>query len=159
MGRPARRVRRTPGLGGEPGALSVQQFTDMNANEFERFGNYVPTVLPRRYDAFLFLDQTHALRPLHAETGFWRMGAGETVELVVAHPNGHAEVAEGRLSGTTISTASTAIVQTSTAKPVDSIERDIDVRGEVMTYDLRMAAMGKPLEGHLQAELRRGATR
>jgi erythromycin esterase len=31
----------------------------------ERYGNYVPTVLPRRYDAFLFLDETQALRPLH----------------------------------------------------------------------------------------------
>jgi erythromycin esterase-like protein len=28
-------------------------------------GNYVPTVLPRRYDAFFFIDQTLALRPLH----------------------------------------------------------------------------------------------
>jgi len=27
-------------------------------------GNYVPTVLARRYDAFIFLDQTHALQPL-----------------------------------------------------------------------------------------------
>jgi erythromycin esterase len=32
---------------------------------YESFGNYVPTVLPRRYDAFLFLDRTEALRPLH----------------------------------------------------------------------------------------------
>jgi erythromycin esterase len=31
----------------------------------ERYGNYVPTVLPRRYDAFLYLDETRALRPLH----------------------------------------------------------------------------------------------
>ena len=31
----------------------------------ERHGNYVPTVLPRRYDAFLYLDETRALRPLH----------------------------------------------------------------------------------------------
>jgi erythromycin esterase-like protein len=28
-------------------------------------GNYVPSVLPRRYDAFLYLDRTRALRPLH----------------------------------------------------------------------------------------------
>jgi erythromycin esterase len=28
-------------------------------------GNYVPTVLPRRYDAFLYLDATEALHPLH----------------------------------------------------------------------------------------------
>src|SRR5262249_22351094 len=33
--------------------------------EYEAFGNYVPTVLPHRYDAFLFLDRTSALRPLH----------------------------------------------------------------------------------------------
>lgn len=28
-------------------------------------GNYVPTSLPRRYDAFLFVDRTDALHPLH----------------------------------------------------------------------------------------------
>jgi erythromycin esterase-like protein len=33
--------------------------------DIERYGNYVPTVLPRRYDALLFLDRTRALRPLH----------------------------------------------------------------------------------------------
>lgn len=31
----------------------------------ERFGNYVPTVLPERYDAFLFFNETEALHPLH----------------------------------------------------------------------------------------------
>lgn len=31
----------------------------------ERRGNYVPTIVPRRYDAFLFIDETHALDPLH----------------------------------------------------------------------------------------------
>ena len=34
---------------------------------YEAFGNYVPTVLPRRYDAFLFIDQTQALHPLHLQ--------------------------------------------------------------------------------------------
>src|SRR5205085_8552802 len=33
--------------------------------DYERYGNYVPTVLPLRYDAFLFLQETQALRPLH----------------------------------------------------------------------------------------------
>lgn len=32
--------------------------------ERERFGNYVPTIIPERYDAFLYLDQTQALHPL-----------------------------------------------------------------------------------------------
>jgi hypothetical protein len=29
----------------------------------ERHANYVPTVLPRRYDAFVYLDETEALYP------------------------------------------------------------------------------------------------
>ena len=33
----------------------------------ERFGNYVPTVLPARYDAFLYVDETEALHPLHMQ--------------------------------------------------------------------------------------------
>jgi erythromycin esterase-like protein len=32
--------------------------------ERERWGNYVPTVLGDRYDAFLWFDETSALRPL-----------------------------------------------------------------------------------------------
>lgn len=31
----------------------------------ERWANYVPTVLAERYDAFLWIDETRALRPLH----------------------------------------------------------------------------------------------
>jgi erythromycin esterase len=34
---------------------------------YERFGNYVPTILPLRYDAFLYLDETQALHPLHLQ--------------------------------------------------------------------------------------------
>jgi erythromycin esterase-like protein len=34
---------------------------------FEHYGNYVPTVLPRRYDAFLYFEETQALRPLHIQ--------------------------------------------------------------------------------------------
>src|SRR5918992_1622691 len=31
----------------------------------ERWGNYVPSTLPRRYDAFLYIDGTHGVDPLH----------------------------------------------------------------------------------------------
>ena len=30
-------------------------------------GNYVPTVLPERYDAFVFVDETESVHPLHVE--------------------------------------------------------------------------------------------
>jgi erythromycin esterase-like protein len=35
--------------------------------ERERHGNYVPSVMSQRYDAFLFLDTTTALHPLHLQ--------------------------------------------------------------------------------------------
>jgi len=35
--------------------------------EYEQYGNYVPTILPKRYDAFLYIDETEALRPLHMQ--------------------------------------------------------------------------------------------
>jgi erythromycin esterase-like protein len=34
---------------------------------YEQFGNYVPTVLPLRYDAFIYLDETKGLHPLHID--------------------------------------------------------------------------------------------
>jgi erythromycin esterase len=33
--------------------------------ERERLGNYVPTIMPARYDVLLYLERTSALRPLH----------------------------------------------------------------------------------------------
>jgi erythromycin esterase-like protein len=33
--------------------------------EYEKYGNYVPSILPARYDAFIYLDKTKALHPIH----------------------------------------------------------------------------------------------
>jgi erythromycin esterase-like protein len=38
--------------------------------QYEAFGNYVPTVMSRRYDALVFIDETHALHPLHVPASF-----------------------------------------------------------------------------------------
>jgi erythromycin esterase-like protein len=43
----------------------------------ERWGNYVPTVLGRRYDAFCWFDESRALAPLSGATG----AAGSAEEL------------------------------------------------------------------------------
>jgi erythromycin esterase len=34
----------------------------------ERYGNYVSSMMPARYDAFIFIDETKALHPLHIKT-------------------------------------------------------------------------------------------
>jgi protein-L-isoaspartate(D-aspartate) O-methyltransferase len=50
--------------------------------DYERYGNYVPTVLPLRYDAFLFLNETRALQPLH------EVKAREEGEVPETYPSG-----------------------------------------------------------------------
>ncbi len=94
-------------------------------------------------------------RPLHTEMGYLRPVGSTAVELVVAHPSGHAEVALGTVTGTTVELASTSVVGTPTAKPVDALTRRFVVEGDTLTYDLAMAAVGHPLTHHLAATLHR----
>jgi len=108
-----------------------------------------------------YTQRTWALddgRPLHSESGYWRMGGPGRVELVLAHPTGVAEVEDGTLDGTSLSLATSSVVRTPTAKLVERLERDIRVEGDVLTYELRMSAVGQPLISHLTGELQRGAS-
>jgi erythromycin esterase len=41
----------------------------------EKYGNYVPSVLSKRYDAFIFLDKTTALHPLHLHSDKHKLAA------------------------------------------------------------------------------------
>jgi hypothetical protein len=92
-------------------------------------------------------------RPLHGESGYWRPVGEDRVELVVAHPNGIVEVAEGTSRGTRIELATTAVARTSSAKHVAALERSVEVEGDVLRYTLRMGAVGVPLTHHLRAAL------
>jgi erythromycin esterase-like protein len=41
--------------------------------QYEAYGNYVPSILPLRYDAFIHLDETRALHPLHVDAAAAQM--------------------------------------------------------------------------------------
>jgi hypothetical protein len=96
-------------------------------------------------------------RPLHVETGYLRLPDPNRVELVVAHPTGHVEVAEGSFEATadggTLHLRSTTVAATATAKVVEQLERTLTVRDDHLHVLLGMAAVGQPLEVHLRAEL------
>jgi THAP4-like, heme-binding beta-barrel domain len=94
-------------------------------------------------------------RPLHAETGYWRPTGDTDVEVVMAYPTGHVEIAAGSVDGSSIVVATVSLAATSTAKRVDRVERRIAVSGDELTYTLAMAAVGEPLTPHLEASLRR----
>ena len=56
--------RDTPWLSARRGHRAIGVVYDSGA---ERFGNWVPTVVGRRYDALCSFDRTAALHPLHFE--------------------------------------------------------------------------------------------
>jgi len=98
-------------------------------------------------------------RPLHAETGYLRSPSPGTIELVLAHPTGVTELAEGTIEATgdrlVLDLRSVTIGLTGTAKEVTAVERTITVGADELEYSLRMAAVGQPLRHHLAATLRR----
>ncbi|MET0457653.1 MAG: peroxynitrite isomerase [Ilumatobacteraceae bacterium] len=102
-------------------------------------------------------------RPLHAETGYVRIPAPGRIEIVLAHPTGITEVEEGTFrhedgGALVIELATSAIARTATAKDVAALERSFRIDGDELTYTIRMAAVGLPLQHHLSATLRRHAS-
>lgn len=99
-------------------------------------------------------------QPLHAEFGYWRPIADRALEVVLAHPTGIAETTQGSFSPPdnpegelTIKLATTHIGLTATAKEVAQVVRTITATSQTLTYTLDMAAVGHPLQRHLEATL------
>jgi hypothetical protein len=94
-------------------------------------------------------------QPSHTEAGYFRMAGPDRVELVIAQPTGVVEVLEGTLDAGTIRLRTSLVGRTGTAKEVTEVERDLTLRDDLLSYVVRMAAVGSPLTDHLSGELRR----
>ncbi len=106
----------------------------------------------------LYTQKTWALdddRGLHSEMGYWRPVGDGALEVVISHPTGVVEVEAGTITDGVISLQATSIARTPTAKEVTGLRRRFEVDGDTLTYDLWMAAVGRPLTHHLRAELER----
>jgi hypothetical protein len=108
-------------------------------------------------DSFLLYEQRswdlEDQAPVHLERGFLRRAASGRIELVLAHPLGVAEVAEGLLDGASLSIATTAVALTATGSPVTDLRRTIHVDGDILAYELHMATAEVPLLSHIRSRL------
>lgn len=99
--------------------------------------------------------------PLHAEAGYVRPTPTGGFELILVHPSGITELHhDGQVTldndgALVITTRSTQVLCTPTAKSVEQVERVYRCLGDQLTYDISMAAVGEPLTHHLRAELTR----
>ena len=98
-------------------------------------------------------------QPLHSEQGFLRVIDDKTLEMVVAQPTGITEVHNGFYAANptscVVNLESIQVVTTVTAKPVEQVRRLLRIENNTLTYDLSMAAVGKPMQHHLEASLQR----
>ncbi|MGE3326738.1 MAG: FABP family protein [Acidimicrobiia bacterium] len=95
------------------------------------------------------------LRPLHAESGYWRSPGPGRFEVVLSHPFGAVEMLEGEAADGAITLNSSLVATTSTAKSVTATQRVLSLDGDVLTYRVAMAAVGLPMTHHLDATLHR----
>jgi hypothetical protein len=91
---------------------------------------------------------------LHSESGYLRVPSPEVIEAVIAHATGHVEVGSGEISAGSLRLTS-RLLATGTAKSVQRIDRLVEFDGDVLSYELSMAAVGVELSTHLRGDLRR----
>lgn len=93
--------------------------------------------------------------PLAVETGYWRPQPDGTVEVILAHPTGVAEIYVGSVEGTRVELSTDVVVRTQTAKEVTGGHRLYGLIGEDLGYAYDMAAVGQTIQSHLSAQLKR----
>ncbi len=112
------------------------------------------------YDARAWLvdAEERPLRPSARESGWWRLQPEGRVEALITQPTGVAEIAVGHADGDTVDLSTHEVALTPTAKQVDATRRRYTLTDpDTLTFVHDLAAVGRPLQHHLSALLRRRA--
>ncbi len=92
---------------------------------------------------------------IHMELGFLRPAGPGRVEFLLAYPLGSVDVEEGTVTDGVLELTSTGVARAATGDPVQGFFRRIEVDGDTLSYELRMATDSVPLTRHATATLRR----
>ncbi|WP_406447976.1 FABP family protein [Streptomyces sp. NBC_00876] len=107
--------------------------------------------------AWLLDAEGAPLRPSARESGWWRVQPDGGVEALIVQPTGVAEILTGRAGDGAVDLASHQVALTPTAKEVDATRRRYTLTDDgTLDFVHDLAAVGRPLQHHLAARLRRG---
>ncbi|MCT2591570.1 FABP family protein [Streptomyces sp. N2-109] len=96
------------------------------------------------------------LRPSARESGWWRLQPEGRVEALITQPTGVAEIMVGHAVEGTLDLTTQQVALTPTAKEVNATRRRYTLTGEdTLDFVHDLAAVGRPLQHHLSAHLRR----
>lgn len=107
--------------------------------------------------SWLLDEAGEVIRPAARESGFWRPGADDAIEVLLTHSTGIMELYYGSIrTQTSWELATDAVVRTSTAKEVVSAQRLYGVvEGGDLAYVEERAMVGQPSQPHISARLSR----
>lgn len=111
--------------------------------------------LAYRSRTWLLDDEGNLVRPLAAETGYWRPQPDGSIEVLLTHPTGFVEIYIGEIEAAKIEIATRGVLKTETAKDYRAGHRLYGLVDGRLMYAFDMAAMGHELQPHISAELKR----
>lgn len=96
------------------------------------------------------------LRPAARESGWWRLKPEGTVEALITQPTGIAEILVGHADGGAVDLTTHTIALAPTAKDVEATRRRYTLTdADTLDFVHDLAAVGRELQHHLSARLRR----
>ncbi|QNE78794.1 DUF1794 domain-containing protein [Streptomyces finlayi] len=96
------------------------------------------------------------LRPSARESGWWRLQPDGHVEALITQPTGIAEISSGRAGAGSVDLVTRQVARTPTAKEVEATRRRYTLTDtDTLDFVHDLAAVGRPLQHHLSARLRR----
>jgi len=137
------------GVGGYP---DVEEFRFGQEVTFSENGKPFLHYISR---SWLLDDDGNQVRPLGQETGYWRPQPEGKLEVLLAHPTGYVEIWLGEVDGAKIELSTDLVARTDSAKPYTAGHRLYGLVEGDLLWAFDMAAMGRPLQPHLSATLRR----
>ncbi|GAA4360843.1 FABP family protein [Angustibacter luteus] len=108
-----------------------------------------------RSQAWLLDDDGAKVRPLASETGFWRIGDGGDLEVLLTHPTGYVEIYVGTADGARVTLETDLVARTPTAKEYTAATRMYGLVDGDLMWVMDMAAVGQPMQSHASAQLKR----